>query len=432
MGHFLKHALFFSLVNRILAAPLQGHETGAEHIVLINSDHPTPPRVAELLQRLDLHENHPDVKHVYNNSAFSGFAASMNSHCLDLLADMEDVSLVEQSTAINKPSSILIPSSGAFDTRGSAPWGLQRISTASSVGGDASNLDFTYAFGNSNLGSGVDIYVIDTGVYTQSNIFGGRAIIYWSFDGSKTDTDGHGTHVSGIAAGNVLGVASNANIFGMKALDPSGGGTTSTVIKAIDVTIQCHESRKNNSDYAGAVMSMSLASSERVSSLNQAIDAATKAGVHAVVAAGNDGQDACNISPSSAGGTAGPAITVGAIDIDSQRASFSNFGTCVDVYAPGVDVISAWIDGPNSVKSLTGTSMATPHVTGLVAYAMANSTLANDPALMKAYIASTALRSRQGLLLANNGVDATLTDIPSAAANNTADNQDSDCNDSER
>ena len=111
--------------------------------------------------------------------------------------------------------------------------------------------------------------------------------------------------------------------------------------------------------------------------------------------------------------------------------SFSNFGKCVDVYAPGVDVISAWIDGPNSVKSLTGTSMATPHVTGLVAYAMANSTLAASPVLMKEYISSTALHTRQGLLIANNGVQATLPDVPSAGVKNKAadDNQDSDCND---
>jgi cerevisin len=126
--------------------------------------------------------------------------------------------------------------------------------------------------------------------------------------------------------------------------------------------------------------------------------------VHSVVAAGNDGTNACLASPASAGGSHGPAITVGAIDIDGQRASFSNFGDCVDVYAPGVGVISSWIGGPNMINSLSGTSMATPHVTGIVAYAMVNSTLAGSPSLMKEWVHMNALAMSDGTLVANNGV----------------------------
>ena len=435
----MKLLIFLCLVfwPKVFAAPLSTHESGGvEHIVLIDSNHPTPPKVIDILQRLELSETHPDVKHIYNNTAFQGFAASMKPHCLSKLSKMTDVSIVEETSNIST-ASILVPTSGAFNTRGSAPWGLQRISTASSaVGGNAANLDFTYSFANNKLGAGVDIYIIDTGVYTQNAVFDGRARMYWTFNGNTTDNDGHGTHVSGIAAGNILGVASAANIFGVKALDIDGSGSTATVIKAIDITIQCHEARKGTANYTGAVMSLSLASSGKVQSLNQAVNAATKAGVHAVVAAGNNGGDACQISPAGAGGTHGSAIGVGAIDIDSKKASFSNFGECVDVYAPGVNVISSWIGGVNEVKSLSGTSMATPHVTGIVAYAMANSTLAGSPALMKEWVRGTAVRvGREGILLANNGVQA-LSVISSLPPGNNVtshgrgqDGQDGDCQD---
>ena len=385
----------------VFAAPIEAHRPGgAEHIVIINSDHPLPPRVEDVLERVSLHEKHPDVYHVYNNSGFRGFAASMQSHCVDQLANMADISLVEPAVSV---SSAAYPE--AYSTRPDAPWGLQRISTASTVSGDSNNLDFTYSFANDQLGKGADIYIVDTGVYTQNQVFSGRAKMLWSFDGNMTDNDGHGTHVSGIAGGNILGVASNANIFGVKALDSDGGGWSSNVVAAIDHVVKFHDARKaSDSTFVGSVMSMSLASSANVASMNHAIEAAIGSGVHAVVAAGNDNENACASSPSSAGGTNGAAITVGAVDMNAERASFSNYGQCVDVYAPGVSVISAWIGGPNMVKSLSGTSMATPHVTGIVAYAMANETLASDPALMKEWISMTALPLSNGILLANNGV----------------------------
>lgn len=151
-------------------------------------------------------------------------------------------------------------------------------------------------------------------------------------------------------------------------------------------------------------MSMSIASSGNVQTMNAAIRAAIAAGVHTVVAAGNDGDNACLASPASAGGSHGPAITVGAVDMLAQPASFSNYGPCVDLYAPGVSVISAWPGGVNMINTLSGTSMATPHVTGIVAYAMGgNATLAGDPALMKEWVGRTALRMSNGILLANNG-----------------------------
>ena len=390
-----------------LAAPIKAHESGGvEHIVLIHKDQAIPPRVEEVMERLELHEKHPDVRRVFNNSAFTGFSATMKPHCLDKLAKMTDISLVEQAT--NLPRASLQPrSSSPFDTRPNAPWGLQRISTSTSLGGIPEALDYTYSFANKQLGSGADIYMIDTGIYTANNIFNGRAKMLWSFDGKMTDDDGHGTHTAGTAGGDILGVASNANVFGIKALDKDSGGWSSDVVGAIDKVIQFHDFRKSsskNNAFLGSVLSMSLAASGNVQAINSAVHAAVRAGVHSVVAAGNDGTNACLASPASAGGSHGPAITVGAIDIDGQRASFSNYGACVDVYAPGVGVISSWIGGPNMINSLSGTSMATPHVTGIVAYAMVNATLAGSPSLMKEFVSMSALAMGDGTLVANNGV----------------------------
>jgi cerevisin len=143
------------------------------------------------------------------------------------------------------------------------------------------------------------------------------------------------------------------------------------------------------------------------------INAATQAGIHVAVAAGNDGKDACDFAPSFTGGANGNAVTVGSVSITNTVSSFSNTGPCVDVYAPGERIISTWMGGNNVINVEDGTSMATPHVAGLMAYLMVqNSTLASDPAAMKQYLRDTALQGQisgpkaitgDPLLLANNG-----------------------------
>lgn len=390
------------------AAPVKPHESGGkDHIVIIDKDADLPPYIEDVLERLALHSNHSDVRQIYNNSAFYGFAASMKSHCLDLLANMTDVKLVEEAVSVSNAA--LVPRARSYDTRANSPWGLQRISTAAAVSGNPEQMDYTYSYANGGLGAGSDIYIVDTGIYTQHKVFtDNRAKNIWSFEGSGTDQDGHGTHVAGTAAGDILGVASKANVYGLKALDSEGGGLSSNVVAAIDLVVRQHDKRKAaGGDFKGSVMGMSLASTVPVQSINDAIDAAIKAGIHTVVAAGNNGGDACNVSPAASGGTQGPAITVGAIGIDATRANFSNSGKCVDIYAPGEDIISSWIGGPDMVNSLSGTSMATPHVTGIIAYAMAgNQTLASNPGLMKEWLRMTALQLPDGTLMANNGVHA--------------------------
>ncbi|KAK4506739.1 hypothetical protein PRZ48_000472 [Zasmidium cellare] len=376
------------------------HESGGEeHIVIINKNAPVTPQVAEVLKRLDLDEGHSDVRHVFNNSAFQGFAASMKSHCLDLLANMSDVSMVEKAVTVTR----------ADIARHDAPWGLQRISTSSSFAGSPQDMDYTYTYTSNNLGEGSDVYIIDTGIYTSHNVFNGRASMLWSFDNDLSDKDGHGTHVAGTAAGSILGVASNANIHGIKALDADGGGWSSNVVAAIDYVINRHDARSKHpspqTPFSGSVISMSLATSSPVSAITAAVEAATAHGIHTIVAAGNSGTDACTSSPASSGGTHGQALTIGAIDISNAPASFSNSGPCVDLYAPGVDIVSSWIGSPNMVNVLSGTSMATPHVTGIVAVAMAgNETLARNPGLMKEWVRMVAVDVGDGVLVANNGV----------------------------
>lgn len=392
----------FSLLASVIAAPITtSYPDTKEHIVIIDKDSPEAPHAEDVLGRLSLHSSHPSVRHVYNNTAFRGFSAHLNSTHLSHLSESRHIKLVEETKRVYTAAT------EAYQTRTNSPWGLERISTASSVSGDPSDLGYTYAFANTNLGAGAHIYIIDTGIYTANQVFApaGRVSMVWSYNGNMTDLDGHGTHVSGTASGQLLGVASNATVFGFKALDGEGGGSSSDVVAAIDQAIS-HHSAQDSSTYTGAVMSLSLASSSPIEAMNLAITSAVDAGIHTVVAAGNDGSSACNVSPASVGGDDGPAITVGALDISAAQADFTNTGSCVDVYAPGVNVISAWIGGVSEVNILSGTSMSTPHVTGVVAYAMANATLARNPAAMKAWIRDRALVSPDngGYLVANNGV----------------------------
>ncbi|KAL2352268.1 subtilisin-like protease [Cryomyces antarcticus] len=394
------------------------HQSGGrEYVVIFDSAHPEPPHVADVLSRIDLSSNHSDVRYTFNNSAFRGFVANMKSHCITALNNMTDVAVVEESVSIasTSPMKSRVQSSrrATPSTRNSAPWGLQRISTAATVSGDPDTMDFTYSYDSSALGAGADIYVVDSGINTAHAVFGGRASMGFSFEQDSSDGDGHGTHVSGTAAGTTFGVTSGANIIGVKVLGSDGSGSSSATLAGMDWVIQQHDARKTQPGFVGSVMSMSWALQSTSSSVDQAIAAAVQAGLHVSVAAGNQSSDACLNSPSSSGGSSGPAITVGSIGIGDAISPFSNTGSCVDVYAPGEDILSAWIGSPQTINVLSGTSMACPHVTGLIAYLMVqNASLAASPAAMKSFITATALRgvvsggAIQGdrHLLANNGI----------------------------
>ena len=216
------------------------------------------------------------------------------------------------------------------------------------------SLDNKYEYSKS--GNGVHAYIVDTGVNSTHAEFDGRMGDGFSAieEGGTNDCNGHGTHVAGTVGGSVYGVAKDVTLHAVRVLNCRGSGTLSGVVAGVDWVAQ------NAQLPAVANMSLGGGKSEAI---DDAVAAAVQSGVSFVVAAGNSNADACDYSPAAVD----TAITVGATDADDKRASFSNWGNCVDVFGPGVGVKSAWIDGNNATKSISGTSMASPHVAGVVA-----------------------------------------------------------------
>ncbi|KES04887.1 hypothetical protein BU52_22875 [Streptomyces toyocaensis] len=230
-------------------------------------------------------------------------------------------------------------------------WGLDRVDQR------ALPLDDSYTYPNS--GDGVRAYILDTGVRASHTDFGGRVVPGRDIvddDNDPSDCHGHGTHVAGTVAGTAHGIAKNATVVGVRIMNCSGSGAWSDVIAGIDWVASDHDPGEP------AVANMSIGGAT-MRSVNDAVAAAVADGVTFVVAAGNEDTDACSTSPASTP----EAITVGATDRTDRRAYFSNYGTCLDLFAPGVDITSAWHTSDTATKSNSGTSMAAPHAAGVAA-----------------------------------------------------------------
>jgi len=339
------------------------------------------------------------VKHVYNISDnLTGYSGAFDSSVIDAIRKHPDVAYVEKDSIVYANEEPV--------TQSSAPWGLARISHHKRLRFSTFNKYVHQA----NGGEGVDVYVIDTGTNVGHKDFEGRAT--WGKTVPEGDADedgnGHGTHCSGTIGGKKFGVAKKANIFAVKVLRSNGSGTMSDVVKGVEYAALAHiqKMKKKDSKFKGSAANMSLGGGKSPS-LDMAVNAAVQAGLNFAVAAGNDNADACNYSPASAE----LAVTVGASDISDQRAYFSNYGKCTDIFGPGVNILSTWIGSETATNIISGTSMASPHVAGLLAYF-----LSLQPASDSGYF--TAIKPAQLkknlIKVASEGV---LSDIPSDTPN---------------
>ncbi len=314
------------------------------YIVVLDDSKLDGSAVAEIAQQLaDLHG--ATVDQVFEH-ALKGFTLGLPDIVAPLLALDPRVRYIEQDQVV-----------GINGTQSNATWGLDRI--------DQSDLPLDSTYHYVGDGSAVHAYIIDTGIRTSHNEFSGRignghntvsdVYLFGGVDPDDVeDCQGHGTHVAGTVGGSTWGVAKDAILHPVRVLDCQGSGSNSGVIEGIEWVVANHQSP--------AVANMSLGGGNS-DALDDAVRAAINAGVTMVVAAGNDDKDACSGSPN----RVAEAITVGSTTSGDARSSFSNKGSCVDIFAPGSDITSAGISNDSSTATMSGTSMAAPHTAGVVA-----------------------------------------------------------------
>ena len=269
-------------------------------------------------------------------SALNGFEASMSEAAAKRLAADPSVAYVEQNHTISLSA-----------TQTNATWGIDRI--------DQRNRPLSTTYTYSTTASNVTAYIIDTGILYSHSQFGGRASFgYYAVGSGGVDCNGHGTHVAGTVGGSTHGVAKDVRLVGVRVLSCSGSGTNAGVIAGVNwVTSNARRP---------AVANMSLGGGASTA-LDNAVRNSISSGVSYALAAGNSNANACNSSPA----RVSTAVTVGATTSTDARSSFSNYGTCLDIFAPGSSITSAWYTSTSATNTISGTSMASPHVAGAAA-----------------------------------------------------------------
>ena len=291
-------------------------------------------------------------------SALHGYAATMSESQAKRIAADPAVAFVEQNRTFHITATQANPPS----------WGLDRI--------DQRSLPLSSSYTYSTTASNVHAYVIDTGINLTHSDFGGRAKSGYDFvddDSNATDCNGHGTHVAGTIGGSSYGVAKGVQLTAVRVLDCAGSGSYADVIAGIDWVTQ--------NAVKPAVANMSLGGGISTS-VDNAVRSSISSGVTYAVAAGNDTANACNSSPS----RVAEAITVGATTSTDARASYSNYGSCLDIFAPGSSIKSDWIGSTTATNTISGTSMATPHVAGAAALYLATHTSATPATVRNALV----------------------------------------------
>ncbi|MEE1740512.1 S8 family serine peptidase [Streptomyces sp. BE147] len=278
-----------------------------------------------------------------------GFAATLTPGQLSAVRAFPGVRSVEENGEV-----AVVPTASDAEAAGlrtsAATWGQDRI--------DQRLLPLDDTFTTAATGRGVTAYIVDTGIETGHSEFGGRAVSGFDAvaDGRDgQDCNGHGTHVAGTVGGATYGVATSVSLVGVRVLDCQGQGTWAGILAGLDWVVE-----DATASGRPAVLNASLGG-EKSQTVDEAIDAVAEAGVLPVVAAGNDSADACDVSPAGAG----RVVTVGATDDGDRQTAFSNWGTCLELYAPGQGIVSAGLGGGS--VALDGTSMASPHVAGVAA-----------------------------------------------------------------
>lgn len=330
-----------------------------------------------------------NVREIYSN-ALKGYILESDETAAINLSNDPRVAFVEEDAAIS-----------VADTQANATWGLDRI--------DQRALPLNTQYSYQTTAANVHAYVIDSGVRPTHVEFGGRAtadvnVLPDGRDG--TDCHGHGTHVAGTIGGATWGVAKNVRIHGVRVLACDGTGSISYLILGIDWVTSNH--------IKPAVANISIATSGISNALDNAIQNSINAGITYVIAAGNANMDACNFSPS----RAPAAITVGATTNTDQRASYSNWGSCVDVWAPGTAITSASYLNDTDSRVMSGTSMASPHVAGVAALYLSANPTASPAAVTQAIVNSATQNAISGLDAAspNKLVYSWLTSNPPAGS----------------
>jgi len=346
---FTKKFWFMLLTLVLVFTAVQPAAAAPRLAPILNADSPTAvadqyivifdpaTKAADIDLAIGVAGKSPNVTVQYRySSAVLGFAATLPANAVEALRRNPNVAYIEANQVITIDA-----------TQSPATWGIDRI--------DQRALPLSNSYTYNYTGAGVRAYIIDTGILFSHNQFGGRATFgFDAFGGNGTDCNGHGTHVAGTVGGSTYGVAKGVSLVAVRVLDCAGSGTTAGVIAGVDwVTSHAVDPAVANMSLGGA----------KSTTLDAAVTNSINSGVTYAVAAGNSNRDACNFSPA----RVSAAITVGATTNTDARASYSNYGKCLDLFAPGSSITSSWYTSTTATNTISGTSMATPHVAGVAA-----------------------------------------------------------------